>query len=177
MTKSPKLTSLPCVVDTNVGVMANLKHETSADCQLACIEALEDIHAAGHIVLDDNDLIFDEYRRHLSLSGQPGVGDAFMKWVHNNLHNPERCTLVAIGGKEADRPFDAFPTLPELEGVDPSDKKFFATANAHPKKPRILQAVDSKWWGWKDDLTKAGISVEFLCEKEIRALHAKKARS
>ena len=34
--------------------------------------------------MDAGDEIFNEYRQELSMKGQPGMGDRFMKWVHDN---------------------------------------------------------------------------------------------
>ena len=48
------------------------------------------------------------------------------------------------------------------------------SANAHPDKPPILQATDSKWWGWKDALAEVGITVHFLCPDYVKAKYAEK---
>ena len=52
--------------------------------------------------------------------------------------------------------------------------KFLAVAAAHEEHPPILQAFDSKWWGWRDALAQVGISVHFLCKHEIAEKHAAK---
>jgi hypothetical protein len=57
---------------------------------------------------------------------------------------------------------------------DNSDRKFVAVANAHPDKPEILQATDSKWWGWKDALAKVGITVSFMCPEYVRIKYEEK---
>ena len=62
------------------------------------------------LALDDQRRIIDEYRRQLNPSGQPGFGDAFLKWVEINWTNPERCDLVEIrpvNGLEIN--FEEFP--------------------------------------------------------------------
>lgn len=59
--------------------------------------------------------------------------------------------------------YDEFPDHDDLNDFDNSDRKFIAVANAHPAKPPVLQATDSKWWGWKDALNEVGITVQFLC--------------
>ena len=70
------------VVDTNVPIVANGKSDQAdPNCVIACIDALFEIHDQGMIILDDARLILQEYMRHLSLAGQPGAGDYFMKWV------------------------------------------------------------------------------------------------
>ena len=79
-----------CLVDTNVPKTANLVLTPNkipkelTGCVLACVEAVEHIVKNGGLVIDAGDEIFDEYRQQLSMKGQPGVGDRFMKWVHDN---------------------------------------------------------------------------------------------
>ena len=54
---------------------------------------------------------FDEYRQQLSLKGQPGVGDAFMKWVHDNrwaLSDDQRVTIT--------KNEDSYGEFPEHKG-------------------------------------------------------------
>ncbi len=65
--------------------------------------------------------------------------------------------------------YEEFPIHDGLVDFDKSDCKFVAASNAHKDKPPILQATDSKWWGWKDSLAEAGITVHFLCSKYAEA--------
>lgn len=166
-----------CIVDTNVPLVANRKSDMTARCVNACAVALQEIIRDGHLVLDDKWKILSEYKNKLSPSGQPGVGDAFLKWVLTNHSNPTRCTCVAITPKPDD-PLDyhEFPQHPELKKFDRSDRKFVAVCIAHALHPPILQAADSKWWGWKDALDECGVPVLFLCPEEIAKTHKKKAR-
>ena len=99
------------VVDTNVPKVANgFSEQASEDCVEICVERLEQI-TKGEIklALDDQRRIIDEYRRQLNPSGQPGFGDAFLKWVEINWTNPERCCRVEI------TPVDGLEN--EFEGV------------------------------------------------------------
>lgn len=50
----------------------------------------------------------------------------------------------------------------------------FPVANAHRDKPPIIEATDSKWWGWKEALEECGITVEFLCPDEIEEVYRRK---
>lgn len=151
------------VVDTNVLVVANGRNGGSYACARNCARALLDIKHFGVIVIDDGDLILSEYRTHCSLSGQPGLGDSFIRWIHDNCGRGELVHMVALTRREGGGDFAEFPEHPELAEFDPADKKFVAVANAHQDKPPILQASDSKWWDWKDPLMSSGITVEFLC--------------
>ena len=167
-----------CVVDTNVAKTANLAMQPDSEsdvpdeCVLVCIEAIEHVIKKKGLVIDAGDDIFDEYRQQLSMSGQPGIGDSFMKWVHDNrwsLPDSQRVTITRNGES-----YDEFPEHDDLANFDNSDQKFVAASNAHPNKPDILQATDSKWWGWKDALSQCGITVQFLCEDYIKTKYREK---
>lgn len=167
-----------CVVDTNVPIVANLATQFDLDsdfpisCIEACLSAVEHVVETRGLVLDAGDEIFSEYLKHLPLSGEQGMGNRFMKWVYNYRWTLDSSQRVSI--KKNGDSFDEFPSCSGLENVDPSDRKFVAVSNAHPDKPTILQATDSKWWGWKDTLAKCGIKVEFLCPGYVEAKHARK---
>lgn len=167
-----------CLVDTNVPKTANLATQPDPDanvsdaCVLACIEAIEQVTEEHSLVLDKFDEIFDEYRQQLSLKGQPGVGDRFMKWVHDHRWSLPESQRVSIT-KNGDS-YDEFPSHEGLKNFDQSDRKFVAVANVHPDKPPILQATDSKWWGWKDVLAEVGITVVFLCPGYVETKYKEK---
>lgn len=156
-----------CLVDTNVPITANRAVKPAdipdelVDCVSVCIEIIEHIINNGALVMDEGNEIFHEYLDHLSLKGQPGVGDRFMKWVHDHRWNADKVTRVQI--TKNGNSYDEFPNQVGLNNFDPSDRKLVATANAHPEKPPIVQATDSKWWGWKNALAGVGITVHFLC--------------
>ena len=115
-----------------------------------------------------------EYRANLNSKGQPGPGDAFMKWVLTHEWSGKRVTRVALTPKQND-PAD-FDECPVSEGVhyDRSDRKFLAVAHAHPARPALLQSFDSKWWGWQEALRPFGVTIVFLCPSQIAAKHAQK---
>lgn len=163
------------IVDTNVPLTANQKADVSPKCILECVNTLKNIVRKGHIVLDDKWLIIKEYKNKLSPTGQPGVGDMFLKWVLTNYANRSRCSCVPITPL-SDNPSDflEFPKHPGLKNFDPSDRKFVAVSVSHKKHPPILQAVDSKWWGWKESLEESGVHVEFLCPEEVSGKYAEK---
>lgn len=166
------------LVDTNVPKTANMSTDPSnipdelAHCVLACIEAIDNVVNKGGLVLDAGDEIFDEYRHQLSMSGKPGVGDHFMKWVHDSRWDfpKEDRVIITKNGQS----YDEFPEHEGLSNFDISDRKFIAVANNHQLKPPILQATDSKWWGWNDALKEAGITVQFLCPEYIKKKYKNK---
>lgn len=169
-----------CVVDTNVPVKANLANQPGRepdfprDCVHQCVEAIKHVMQNRALVIDAGKEIFAEYKRHLSLSGQPGVGDGFMKWVC--IHclsslDSHRVTITKTGDTYAE-----FPKHKGLTGFDPDDHKFVAVANAHPDKPPILQATDAEWWDYQDVLREAGIEVRLLCPDYVKAKHEARQR-
>lgn len=159
----------PLVVDTNVCIAANLKADVSAGCALACIRALRLITREGRLALDSRDLIFDEYRTYLSFSGQPGTGDAFMKWVHDNRFNEDLCDRIPVTPTD-DGSFEEFPDAAALTTFDPSDRKFVAVAVAHPQSPEIAVAADRDWTNNRHALAAANVTVRFLCNPATAAL-------
>lgn len=174
------MSSLPekCVIDTNVPIIANMAKDPDSipidleKCVSSCIETIQHVVRNGGLVIDCGDEIYDEYRHKLSMSGQPGVGDAFMRWVHYHRWTFPEDDRVFITKKGYS--FAEFPNHPGLTNFDLSDHKFVAVANAHPPKPPILQATDSKWWGWKDALAEVGITVRFVCPRYIETKYKEK---
>lgn len=154
------------VVDTNVLVVANLENsqanaEPGARCVLAAIEALTDIHEQRSLLLDASGEIISEYRKHCNYSGQPGVGDQFFRWTHQNAP-----TLTAVDlTPHPDRRFVEFPDDHALATFDHDDRVFVAVAAAGPLPNRILNAVDSDYVQHQVALANAGITVDELCPR------------
>jgi hypothetical protein len=152
------------VVDTNVPVSANgMANHIGEDCIINCIKRLKQIQKREVLLLDDGMLILQEYKSYLSPSGQPGVGDIFMKWVWNNQANPKHCKIVSITSIDKKPYFREFPNDEELDRFDPADRKFVAVAKASNLHPPILNATDSDWWYFQEPLYRHGIKVEFIC--------------
>lgn len=161
------------VIDTNVVVTANGRDTTTdVECQLACVRALLEAQAETVVVLDDGGRILAEYRRYCSYSGQPGVGDRFFLWLHQNQGVAERVECVPITEYEPDR-FNEFPNDPALSTLDPSDRKFVAVAIASHLRPPILFAVERGWWWHEVALNANGVVVRSLCPQH-RPLDATK---
>lgn len=162
-------------VDTNVLIVANeappggpigRSPQASPGCVLAAVKKLLEISRSGRIALDSLGLVLREYRvARMSYAGQPGFGDAFFKWVHENQANPEFCDVVDIhvrGGTNDE--FVEFPTDVGLTSFDRSDRKFVAIViGFRPKVAVVLNAVDSDWWDHREGLSRNGIKVEFVC--------------
>jgi len=158
------------VVDTNVPVVANARRSQQADpaCVIAFIDALDDVRTNGIVVLDDAMRILREYMDNLSMSGQPGAGDLFMKWVWNVQADDGRCQTVHLTpchGNSQD--FMEFPNDADLAGFDPSDRKFVAVAVASRITPIVLNAVDRDWAENHVALKRNGVNVRFLCPQHV----------
>ena len=150
------------VVDTNVLVVANGKHEPAqAQCIGACIDALATART-GLVVIDDAQQILGEYHRHCSFAGQPGVGDAFFKWLWQRQADSRHCLVVHIT-PHPKRGFAEFPADEQLATFDRSDRKFVAVALAAGDAPPILNASDTDWWLARHALDANGLTVKFLC--------------
>jgi hypothetical protein len=165
----------PCLVDTNVPIVAN-GHSPQADDDLVekCIDALLTITNDGGLVIDSDGRIFEEYRQKLSMSGQPGTGDQFMKWVHDHQWITSLCERRDIRClDESAQEFAEFPASDALKDFDRSDRKFVAVANAREPKRPILEAVDFKWCGWRDALAAEGIEVVFIDEEAVKRGYAR----
>lgn len=166
-----------CVVDTNVAVTANGGNPAaSVGCAASSAKALQQVMANGHVFIDDGGRMMAEYRTNLKIGGQRGPGDAFLKWLFTYEWNEARVTRVPLTPKKDDQEdFEELPTPPDAVRYDPSDRKFLAVAAAHDERPPILQSFDSKWWGWREALKGAGVSIYFVCPKEIERKHREKA--
>ncbi|MEW6355188.1 MAG: hypothetical protein AB1696_02590 [Planctomycetota bacterium] len=158
------------VVDVNVAIVANGRSpQADSECIIACVDALEDIVQNRMIVLDDGLRILREYMNHLSMAGEPGVGDAFMKWVWENQAVGARCERVALKCKtNRHEDYETFPNDQALKGFDRSDRKYVAVAIASANNPTILNAVDPDWWEYKAILNRHGVNVRFLCPQHMQ---------
>lgn len=165
-----------CVIDTNVLMTANGDNvSASAACTAASARALQRVAARGHVFLDSAGAIVAEYRSNLVPFGEPRPGNAFLKWLLTNEYNPAKVTRVALTPRAGDASdFAQLPPPPQGVRYDPADRKFLAVAAGHPERPPILQALDSKWWGWTAALRSCGVTIHFLCAAEIAAKYREK---
>lgn len=134
------------VIDTNVLILANARDDLVDDhnhlrCVLACTLFLRDVESNGRVHLDSSRLILAEYTRYCSYSGQPGTGDRFFLWLHNNQANEDRVCWSDIS-ESASRGFDEFPDVSGLIGFDMDDRKFVATSRACSLHPTVANATD-----------------------------------
>ncbi len=154
------------VVDTNVPITAN---DVDSDCGRACVAALESA-MAGVVCIDEGLRILQEYINNVELPGQPGVGHAFVRRLHQMQAVETVCRQVRItpchGSNEAEN-YVEFPGDPDLERFDPSDRKFDAVVIASGVSPPVLNATDSDWWDDRVALHRNGVVVQFLCPERF----------
>ena len=151
------------VVDTNVAVVANqMTPQASINCISECITRLRNIIGGSRILLDEGNLIIREYRNNLSPSGQPGAGDYFFKWLFDNQANPEHCRKVTLT-PNVFRGFEEFPDDSALDSFDPDDRKFVAVVLVSGTGPKLLNASDTDWWLYRNELQRHGVEVVLFC--------------
>jgi hypothetical protein len=135
------------------------------------------LRKSGTLLLDDDRLILSEYRNYLNHKGQPGAGDAFLRWFFNNRGKADLCREVPITPiLHRWRQFQEFPDDEHLSNFDKADQKFVAVAVAAQNRASVLQATDHKWLNWHKSLRTHGVHVMFLCRQELQAVKDRKDR-
>ena len=152
------------IIDTNVLIVANQESEqASKQCVINCINVLEQVREEK-ISMDSKYLIYQEYKRYCNHSGQPNVGDAFFKWLHDNQANEEICEVVTITDSGNEQIiFNEIPFNDDLIGFDKSDQKFLAVALASKFDAFIHNATDSDWEQFKNPIKDLGVNVNEIC--------------
>jgi hypothetical protein len=155
------------VIDTNVLRVGSGHHtDVSPTCVLQCIDRLQQVQQKGCVVIDDGYRIIREYLHELDPKRGKGVGDVFVKWLLQNQANAQRVQRVPLT-ERGENDYAEFPDAALAAQFDPPDRKFVAVAHAHPRKPPILQATDSKWLRWHAALAQHGVRVDFLCSSDV----------
>lgn len=162
------------IIDTNVPLIAQGNSVFSADCEANCADFMDGVIAGRKtIILDSSRHILNEYENNTSLKGQISYLKIYLKWLYNNIANPQRVKLVNIH-PDNDKAFEEVPQSISDIGFDKSDLKFVAVSVANGKMAPIVEAADSKWIGWEPALAAEGISVVFLCKQELKLIYEKK---
>jgi hypothetical protein len=158
------------VVDENVVVVANdlsrislgaapTCPEASENCRVAAADELARLARDGGLVLDAESEFFDKYRACASMAGQPGIADVFVKLVFERGYDPAWCCRVKIRNA-------ADYILPQAildSGFDRDDLCWLAAAHNCGEEAEVLNAVDSDYAEWSDEIAAAGIAVREIC--------------
>jgi hypothetical protein len=115
---------------------------------------------AGVVVLDDEGEVLAKYRSKLSGRGQPGAGDAFLKFVSENQYNSAKVVRLSLP-RDREGEYTDFPSDAALRTFDKSDRVFVALARRGDGS--IINAVDSDYSEHADALESAGVVVKELC--------------
>lgn len=152
------------VIDTNVLIVANRKSpQADPECELACIEMLEGAKGKRVVLIDDSDLIMGEYKRHCSYAGEPGLGDFFFKFLHDNA--PSERNVIRVRIQKTPDKDGGFSNLPPNK-LHRKDRKFLAVAKAG--KGRIVNATDSDWSQEAEFVASTGVRVCELCPQCLK---------
>jgi hypothetical protein len=158
------------VVDENVLIVANDLTRRSAGlepecpeaddaCGLRCADALVELTESGQVGLDEGTEVFDKYRSHCNFSGQPGIGDAFLRAVFERGYDPTWAKRVEVRNEHG----LIIPEQLEQSGFDNDDYIWVAVSLNCGEPSTILNAVDSDYNIWRDLLKDLGVNVTELC--------------
>ena len=158
------------IVDTNVPLKAaNIYPQDEIDrkCSQSCLKFIKTLMESDDIVvLDFGREILREYSKKIDIHVADNVASQFLMWIYHNLMT-DKVAQYRIT-KSGNNTYAEFPSSPDLEGFDYSDRKFVALANAHPAHPFIYNGSDTDWWDFKEALEREGIHIIFLSEEYMR---------
>jgi hypothetical protein len=156
------------IVDTNVFIAANSHSPQVEQSGIEkCQKFIDGLFSNSTISVDSNNEIFDEYFKHMNRSGQPGIGDMFVKYLYDNQCNPEICEVVEIK-KDKKYLYQVFSDKPDLFQFDRSDLKFIAVYFLSKFSPDIYNACDSDWMENKALLDLYDVKVVELLEYNVK---------
>lgn len=157
------------VIDVNVFIVANGRDtHASPTCQQACLQFLRQAQKEC-VLVDDQYEIFTQYRTYCHPRGQPGLGDAFFKWLWDNQANTSICRQLHLTAHPV-RKYEEFPNDPTLAKFDRSDRVYVAVAvKALQEKldPLIVNALDSDWLAYQSAFARHNLPILQLCPSEI----------
>lgn len=162
------------VIDTNVLLVASgLAEQMSDTCLKVCFERLEKARTDEQVVVDNQFLILDEYKKKLDANKRPpSPGGEFTRHLLQHMAVPSKVAAIDLTPTNQEKTrFAQFPPDAVLEAdFDPADRKFVAASYAHPERPPIVESADSKWLRWEPRLEAHGICLEVLCRDELQAI-------
>lgn len=148
------------VVDINVLRTANGEADhASIDCRIAAIDYLLDCREKGKIVLDGRYIIMSLYSLACSRSGQPGAGDEFFRWLHENIASIRKAHFDT----DEQGNHSTYPDHADLKTFDWDDRIYVATALATTPASRLVNAVDSDYSEHNAAFQECGLEVVELC--------------
>lgn len=149
------------VVDTNVLIAANGR-DTHASATLSLLSArflVALMDGADALLEDSTGHVFEEYKRYLEFSGQPGVGDQFFAWFVRTRWDSSRIERAELDPAKAISEYVPM----SLRSFDPSDHKWIAVY-LEGSADVIVNATDSDWEEARVELDRHAILVRQLAD-------------
>jgi hypothetical protein len=133
------------IIDTNILIAANgnARHLKLSDT-IKCQKFTASLFVDAVISIDDKQEIFTEYFRYANRSGQPGIGDAFAKYLWDHQFDNSKCEIVKIEFHER-CVYSVLADKESLLSFDRNDLKFIAVYFGSRNNPVICNACDSDW--------------------------------
>ena len=155
------------IIDTNIFIAANGKADQLTDndvnkCKLFVTSLFNDTI----ISLDIQGEIFNEYFTHMNWSGQPNIGDIFVKYLWDRQYDKTVCEMVDIK-KDKNGIYKQLRNKDDLFEFDPNDLKFIAVYFGSKNNVIICNACDSDWAEHKILLKKHDINVFEILQDEF----------
>jgi hypothetical protein len=155
------------IVDTNIFIAANGKADQLAENDAnKCRLFVGSLFSDTTISLDLQGEIFNEYFNHMNWSGQPGIGDAFVKYLWDRQYNKTICEKVDIK-KDKNGIYKQLRDKKDLLLFDPNDHKFIAVYLGSKNSAVICNACDSDWENNKLLLSKYQINVYEILQRDF----------
>lgn len=118
------------------------------------------------VALDTADEILTEYLRVLKQKRSSGLAVKLARRLQQRKHDPEICRQVTI--TPLPNPSGSYVQVPvSIRDIDADDQKFFAVASASSDNPQVFAGLDFEWWQRKEDLSNAGLDIQFLCADQL----------
>jgi len=155
------------IVDTNIFIAANGKADqlTEADIN-KCKLFVASLFDNTVISLDLQGEIFKEYFDHVNRSGQPNIGDVFVKYLWDRQCDKTICEMVDIK-KDKNGIYKQLRNKSDLLKFDLNDLKFIAVHLGSKNSVIICNACDSDWAENKMLLKKHDINVYEILQDEF----------
>lgn len=164
------------ILDTNVPLIAENNNHLSLSCKEKCINIIELLFANSYqLVIDSDYILLSEYMSQIKGNSQFNFANRFLKWVLTNQANETLVKTVKIN-KIAEFEFAEISSEIKDIQIDKSDLKFIAVSVANNYQAPIIQASDSKWLKWEDQLLSAGVATSFPCRDELSVILNHKKR-
>ena len=155
------------IIDTNIFIAANgmVDHLTEQEMN-KCKSFVASLFDNSIISLDLQGEIFQEYFKYMSRSGQPGIGDVFVKYLWDRQNSKIHCEKVDIE-RNKNGIYKQLNKKDDLLKFDLNDQKFIAVYLGSKKQPAICNASDSDWANNKVLMMKYNIRVIEILQEEL----------